>query len=106
MLSYLANFMAGVFLCNCIPHLSAGLKGELFPSPFSSPPGRGDSPPLANVIWGLANAVAGLLLLGFAPVTIGLELSFLLAVAGAFIGGALISRHFVRERLSRQSNEN
>lgn len=98
MLTFLANFVAGAFLCNSIPHLAAGMRGELFPSPFASPPGVGNSHPVVNVFWGLSNAVVGLLLLSYAPVTLGLTLSFLFAVLGALVGGSLIARYFARVR--------
>lgn len=48
----LADFGAGLFLCNCLPHLAAGLQGQPFPSPFSKPRGVGNSSPLVNVLWG------------------------------------------------------
>ena len=55
-------FLAGLVLCNAVPHLAAGLRGELFPTPFASPPGRGPSPPLVNAVWGVANLAVALLL--------------------------------------------
>lgn len=103
-LNLLADFAAGIFLCNCIPHLAAGLRGELFPSPFASPPGIGNSHPIANVFWGTSNAVVGLLLLSYAPVSIGLNLPFLSAVLGAYIGGSLVALHFDRVRKSRENH--
>jgi len=60
---YFARFFAGVFLVNAIPHFVSGVQGRPFPSPFSSPPGRGESTSTANVIWGAANAAIGYLLL-------------------------------------------
>lgn len=104
-LSLFANFAAGAFLCNCIPHLAAGLRGELFPSPFASPPGVGNSHPVANVIWGVSNAVVGVLLLDYAPVSVGLNLPFLLTVAGAYIGGGLVARYFYRIRQGNHGNQ-
>jgi hypothetical protein len=93
-LSLLADFGAGAFLCNSIPHLAAGLRGELFPSPFASPPGKGNSHPVVNVIWGMANVVVGLVLIGYAPISIGLNLPFVMAIVGANIGGGLVAKHF------------
>ncbi len=61
--SYLAHFLAGIFLVNGIPHFINGVSGHPFPSPFARPPGRGDSSPLVNTLWGLMNFLAGLLLL-------------------------------------------
>ena len=56
---YLAYFFAGAFLVNAIPHFVNGISGRSFPTPFASPPGRGLSSPLVNVLWGTLNAVAG-----------------------------------------------
>ncbi|MDR3416343.1 MAG: hypothetical protein P4L83_09165 [Nevskia sp.] len=100
MLALFENFVAGALLCNSIPHLAAGLRGEPFPSPFASPPGIGNSRPLANVFWGLFNAVAGILLLHHAPVAVGLTPSFLSVVMGALLGGSYVALHFERVRKS------
>lgn len=54
-MGYLWMFLAGALLCNGIPHLAAGLRGEPFPTPFAKPPGEGKSPPLVNFLWGSAN---------------------------------------------------
>jgi len=48
--AYLAYFFAGFFLANGVPHFVQGVSGKKFPSPFSSPPGRGESPPPVNVL--------------------------------------------------------
>jgi len=42
-MSYAVIFFAGAFLCNCIPHLCAGLQGMPFPTPFAKPRGIGKS---------------------------------------------------------------
>ncbi len=60
---YLAHFFAGAFLTNGVPHFVNGVSGRRFPSPFASPPGRGASRPVVNVLWGLVNFLAGVLLL-------------------------------------------
>ena len=59
---YLAYFFAGAFLVNAIPHFTNGVSGRRFPSPFASPPGRGESSPIVNVLWGAFNLVVGYLL--------------------------------------------
>jgi hypothetical protein len=99
----LADFGAGLFLCNCIPHLVAGLQGMPFPSPFARPPGKGDSSPPVNVLWGLFNFVAGAWLLSLAPVSVGLNEGFVAAVAGALLLGIGISLHFGAVRSKRAS---
>lgn len=57
--SYVAYFFGGAFLVNAIPHFVGGVSGRSFPTPFASPPGKGQSSPMVNVLWGTANAIAG-----------------------------------------------
>lgn len=59
---YVAYFFGGAFLVNSIPHLVNGLSGRRFPSPFTSLPGKGESSPMVNVLWGTFNLVVGYLL--------------------------------------------
>ncbi len=59
---YVAYFFGGAFLVNSIPHFTNGVSGRRFPSPFASPPGRGESSPPINVLWGTLNLVIGYLL--------------------------------------------
>lgn len=59
---YVALFFAGAFLINSVPHLTNGVSGRPFPSPFASPPGQGMSPPVVNVMWGGFNLIVGLVL--------------------------------------------
>jgi hypothetical protein len=54
---YLAYFLGGAFLVNAIPHFVNGVSGRSFPTPFASPPGKGQSSPMVNVLWGTLNAV-------------------------------------------------
>jgi hypothetical protein len=56
---YVAYFFSGAFLVNAVPHFVSGVCGRPFPSPFSSPPGRGLSSPLVNALWGTLNVVIG-----------------------------------------------
>src|SRR4051812_31681440 len=66
-----AYFFGGVFLANFTPHFIAGVSGRPFHTPFATPPFRGLSSPLVNILWSLFNlAVAYLLLV----VVGGLEL--------------------------------
>lgn len=59
----IACFVGGVFLANFVPHFIAGVAGRRFPTPFATPPFRGLSSAVVNVLWGLANlgAAYGLL---------------------------------------------
>ena len=59
---YLACLFAGLFIANSVPHFIHGISGELFPTPFADPPGKGMSSPTVNVYWGLLNLLVGYLL--------------------------------------------
>jgi len=61
-LDYLAYFFGGAFLANSIPHLTSGVSGRPFQSPFARPPGVGLSSSLLNVVWALVNLVIAYLL--------------------------------------------
>jgi len=56
---YAAYFFGGAFLVNAVPHFVSGVCGRAFPTPFASPPGRGESSPMVNVLWGAANLAVG-----------------------------------------------
>ncbi|MGO4713229.1 hypothetical protein [Bradyrhizobium sp. 2TAF24] len=89
---------AGALLCNCVPHLTAGLQGEPFPTPFAKPRGIGPSSPLVNVLWGAFNLAAATTILGVHPVPLGANLDCLAIGAGALALGIHLSRHFGRVR--------
>lgn len=91
---YVAVFFAGAFLCNCVPHLVAGLLGMPFPSPFAKPHGVGDSPAVVNMLWGFFNLVVGLYLLSRHPVTLEFAPDLLALLAGVLVLGVGTSIHF------------
>ena len=94
----IALFFAGAFLCNCIPHLSAGLQGAPFPTPFATPRGIGNSSPFVNFLWGAFNLFVGLYLLATHPVTIGANPECAALAAGALALGTYLSLHFGKVR--------
>jgi hypothetical protein len=53
--AHVAYFFAGAFLVNAVPHFVSGVCGRRFPTPFASPPGKGESSPIVNVLWGAIN---------------------------------------------------
>ena len=92
---YLARFLAGVFLANAVPHFVSGMQGRPFPSPFASPPGRGESSSTVNVIWGTANAVVGYLLLyRVGSFTLAQSREVLIVGVGGFLLALMLSRAF------------
>ena len=102
MTTFVAQFFAGAFLCNCLPHLASGLQGRPFPSPFARPPGKGDSSPLINVLWGMFNLVAGGALLLHWPLVVGFNGGTAAALLGALALGCYVALHFGAVMASRQ----
>ena len=100
-MNFVALFFAGGFLCNCIPHLCAGLQGAPFPTPFAKPSGIGKSSPLVNFLWGASNLAIGVALLAYRPAAVGLNWDLAAFAAGFVILGVLSSWHFGRVRAKR-----
>jgi hypothetical protein len=95
-------FFAGAILCNAIPHLASGLQGQPFPSPFARPPGRGDSSPVVNVVWGFVNLVLALVLATRhldQPVA---ARNVLAALAGGLVMGLFLAVHFGKVQRERR----
>lgn len=51
----LVSFMVGAFICNALPHLVSGLRGEAFYTPWARPRGVGRSSAVQNFAWGSTN---------------------------------------------------
>jgi hypothetical protein len=105
-LVYLARFFAGAFLVNAVPHFVSGLQGRPFPTPFASPPGKGESSPALNVIWGSANAAIGYLLLyRVGSFTLTHSREVVVAGLGGFLMALRLSKHFGAVYAAKQSRE-
>jgi len=102
LLRLVADFFAGAFLCNAIPHLVSGLMGEPFPSPFARPPGRGLSSPVVNFLWGFLNLVIALALLSIARIEIGLNSPLIVFLLGFLLIGVMMAWHFGKVRSGNQ----
>ncbi len=85
---YVSCFLAGAFLVNAVPHFVNGVSGRPFPTPFASPPGRGLSSPLVNVLWGTLNFVVGYLLVFCVG---GFQVRNLVHVLAVGVGGLLMA---------------
>jgi hypothetical protein len=99
---YIANFFAGLLLCNCIPHLVAGLQGIAFPTPFAKPPAAGNSPPVINFLWGFLNLLLGGMLLLSHWTTFADAFDWTFLLLGSFVIGAHLSIHFGKVRRERR----
>lgn len=62
-MDYLLLLAAGALLCNALPHLVTGLRGETFYTPWARPRGVGQSSALENFLWGAANLLFAVFLL-------------------------------------------
>ena len=92
---YVAAFFAGAFLANVVPHLVHGISGDPFPSPFSSPPGKGLSSPTVNVLWACLNLLIGYLLLRVSKVSNANKWSLLVFFLGIVVMAVQLSIAFV-----------
>ena len=100
-MGYLWMILAGAFLVNGVPHLSAGLRGEAFPTPFATPPARGWSSPRTNMLWGSGNLAVGIVLAraGWPMLAPGVALAC--AAIGWLLLGWYLAGHFGAVRAER-----
>jgi hypothetical protein len=94
---YVAAFFAGAFLANFVPHFIHGVSGDPFPSPFSSPPGKGLSSPLVNVLWGSFNLLIGYLLLRVSRLSARNRLGIIIFFLGILAMAIQLSIAFVEK---------
>lgn len=95
---YVLMILAGAFLCNAVPHLSSGLRGESFPTPFAKPPGRGSSSAVVNVLWGSANLCVGVLLTLYSCSYVGMAGGLISMATGWIAIGIMLASHFGKVR--------
>ncbi len=93
-MNYVAIFFAGAFFCNSVPHLTYGLQGTPFPTPFAKPRGVGESSPFINFMWGIFNLIIGICLLSRHPMMIGFNPDFITLFVGILAMGTHLSLHF------------
>ncbi|MDE0546118.1 hypothetical protein [Microbacterium sp. C7(2022)] len=96
--SILRAALGGALVINAVPHGVSGVQGKPFPTPFSDPPGVADSPPLVNVGWSAANAIAGAVLL---PKRDRSTAELIAVFVGAITAAAVVSYHFGEVRQGR-----
>jgi len=95
--TYVVYFFAGAFLVNAVPHFVNGVSGRRFPSPFASPPGKGQSSPTVNVLWGTLNLAIGYLLVCRVGVFHIRDTSSVLVLgAGGLLMAVMLARAFGR----------
>jgi hypothetical protein len=98
----LAHFFGGMFIVNGIPHFVSGVCGRKFPSPFASPPGKGLSSAMVNVLWGTLNGGVGYWLvwhIGWFDLRSGRAV--VIAAAGGLVMAMMLARAFSQETVLR-----
>ena len=94
---YVAYFLGGAFLANALPHLSNGISGHAFQSPFASPPGEGLSSSSVNVLWGLLNlAIAYLFVVRVGSFDLRKTRHVIVFGAGILLMSLMLARAFGR----------
>jgi len=95
--AYVAYFFAGAFFVNAVPHFTNGVSGRRFPTPFASPPGKGQSSPMVNVLWGALNlAIAYLLVCRVGEFRLHPTCGVIVFGAGGLLMGVMLARAFGR----------
>jgi hypothetical protein len=95
--AYVAYFFGGAFLVNAVPHFTNGVSGRSFPSPFASPPGKGLSSPIVNVLWGMLNlAIAYLLVFRVGTFDFRRAQDALIVGVGGLLMAVMLARAFGR----------
>jgi len=93
--AYVAYFFGGMFLVNAVPHFVSGVMGRRFPSPFASPPGKGESSAMVNVLWGTFNlAMAYLFVFRVGDFLIRDTAGVLAFGAGGLLMGVMLAWNF------------
>jgi hypothetical protein len=96
---YIACFFAGLFIANMVPHFIHGISGDVFPTPFSTPIGKGPSSPTINVFWGLFNLVVGYLLMRAGKVSNQRAMSLIFFFLGIVIMSWMLSVAFMDKQM-------
>lgn len=97
---YLLMFVAGALLCNSLPHLISGLRGERFFTPWSLPRGSGMSSAFENFLWGAGNLLIAVFLIT-RTATQDVPHGLVAIAAGFLLTGAALSILFGRRIAAR-----
>ena len=82
-------------MANVIPHYIHGVSGDMFPSPFSNPPGKGLSSSTVNVLWALLNLVIGFFLFRHANISRRVNIALVVFFIGILAMSIMLSVSFV-----------
>ena len=91
---YLCALFSCIFLTNALPHFVQGISGNKFPTPFAKPPGRGLSPAVVNVLWGVLNGIIGTVLFVHSAIKAETTWLWVTFFIGVTVMGVLLSIGF------------
>lgn len=98
LLLIILSFCAGLLICNAVPHLATGLRGEPLPLLFARPRPGAMTWPQLNVLWGWLNLFAGLAILPrfvlLSPVMPLFNTAWVSFALGFLLAGLYLSWHF------------
>ena len=104
--TYVCYFFAGVFLVNSVPHLTNGVSGRRFPTPFAPLLGKRQSSPTVNVLWGTLNLVIGCVMVGrVGEFHLHRTSSILVLGAGGLLMAVMLAQLFERIYGGQQGGE-
>lgn len=99
-----AYFFGGVFLANFFPHFIAGMSGARFYTPFATPPFRGLSSPIVNVLYAHFNlAVAYTLLVVVGSLELDQAPAVAVSAAGFGLWSVFVARSVTKLRGASES---
>jgi hypothetical protein len=94
-MAYLLLILAGALLCNALPHLISGLRGETFYTPWGRANVTGRSSALENFLWGAANLLVAVFLLD-RKLAENIPHGLMAVTLGFLVAGAVLSLTFGR----------
>jgi hypothetical protein len=87
-----------MLLANVVPHFVHGISGDLFPTPFAHPRGKGLSSPTVNVVWALFNLLVGYILFRVGKVSSGNNSARVIFFAGIVVISTILSVRFAKKQ--------
>ncbi len=105
LINIFASLLSGAFITNFIPHFIHGVSGRPFTTPFARPRGVGPSSPTLNVIWGVINLLAGLVLAQIAHVGKENYIALFNFFAGFILMALFLSKRLAKQHQYKRNNE-
>ena len=97
-IAFAVHFIAAALFTNSIPHITNGLSGRRFRTPFARLRGMKLSSPVTNVLWGWSNMLVALLLfVNIGPLYIVTPIDMVVIAASVLLTSAWLAQTFERD---------